>query len=446
MPKIDTVSINPHALAEQLRSQQLKQWWVARQIGVTPLTVNRWLTGKVRRISPENLKRLSGLLGCEPGALSLHDESEARATQVEQSRASRLLVSNESQDMFLQAGHLETYERLIKAVMHPNLSLSDLLEIYTLLTMVAGLRGDFERSLSYARLKLDYALRCGDAEKELEARINLATAQGALGNLIASHRGLLELFSAAESQGAQRSMVVALINLTATFHLLGDVGASLRSAIRGLELLQTVSSEQGSEPDEHWRIQASSYIYFAATSVALESGEFDLVRLLIQAQARASEMMLTPIERETLEQADMLCTSLQGGEVDPAALDRQVSSTREFDQFAIGGSIYPAVLLRRSGRAPEAQAFLDSIQDKPCCQRYESAYIAEERARINAAGGKAETALDLREQANQILQSLGMLRRIQPDPALEFGSQFRMPARLRTQLQTLARAEIERQG
>ena len=44
MHKQDTATLNQHALAGRIQELQLKQWWIARQIGVAPLTVNRWLT------------------------------------------------------------------------------------------------------------------------------------------------------------------------------------------------------------------------------------------------------------------------------------------------------------------------------------------------------------------------------------------------------------------
>ncbi|MCC7477817.1 helix-turn-helix domain-containing protein [bacterium] len=444
MPKLDTVSINPHALAELIRERQLKQWWLARQIGVTPLTINRWLTGKVRRISPENLQRLSQVLGCESSTLSLKDEVDLRATQVEQSQAARLLVSNESQDMFLQAGHLETYERLIKAVMHPNLALSDLLEIYTLLTLVAGLRGDFERSRNYARMKLDYALRCGDAEKELEGRINLATVEGALGNLTASHKALLELFSAAESQGAKRSMVIALVNLAATYTLLGDLNGALRACVDALELLH---DEAGAEElgDSHWILQASSYVYFAASSSAFECADLDLVRLLIEVSAPASEQLLTPIERESLQLLALCCDKLEGKDVDQTALDAHAASFLQFQQYGIGSSVWPAWLLRLSGRLDAAVEYMQAVQDLPACKLYEAAFVAEEWARLEHARGRRDEALRQRERGNELLGAWGMNRRVQPDPALELSGALKAQPRLRSRLRSLVKAQLERQ-
>ncbi|MCC7477816.1 helix-turn-helix transcriptional regulator [bacterium] len=435
MQKQDTATLNHQALAELLHSRGLKQYWVANRIGVVPLTVNRWLTGKVRRISLDNLDRLATLLQCPPEQLILRNEASASATQVEQTRAARMLVSPQSQDMFVKAGQLETYEHLIKAVMHPNLTISTLLEVYTVLTLVAGLKGDFSSSYDYAKLKLEYALRCGDADKELEARINMVSAQAALGRLAASHRGLLELYSAAESQGALRSMVLTRINLIATYRLLGQMPAALRCGLEALRLLDGLPA--GNEDQLHWRLLAASYALFSVTTTALDCGEEELVRLLLDVQKPYIERFHTPIERLTMVATAMLLDLQAGLQVDQQSLDELCAGFLQANQFGIGGSILPALCLRASGRLEDAAKYLEAVQTGPGCEKYEACFVADEWLRLHRAMGNGRMAKKAAARARELKLGFGMLREAETDCA-EFGQHYKVPAALVRQIAELA--------
>jgi DNA-binding Xre family transcriptional regulator len=447
--KQDTATLNQHAVAELLRERQLKQWWVARQIGVTPLTVNRWLTGKVRRISRDNLARLAQVLETPAQDLVLADETDVQATQVEQSKAARLLVTKESQDMFMKAGQLETYERLIKAVMHPNLPLADLLELYGVLTLVTGLLGDFQRSRNYARLKLDFAQRCGDPEKELQARINIVTAEAALGRLKASHRNLRHAYSAAESQGSIRGVLTALVNLIATYHVLGNLNNAVRCGLRCFRILRTVRAEQIPQPEEvveRWRIQLTSYTYFALCSVAIEGGQPALAQLIERAQRPYSKDSQVPVEALNLRAISLAADSLQGVDVDAGEVDELVQAFSKSEQFGICGSVLPSILLRRSQRLDEAADYLNALADNAGCQQYEKALIAEEWARVEAARGNSAAAEDWRATANGLLLDRGMEARCHDDPALEFGSFLTIDAKLVARLEQLTLDDLRRSG
>ncbi len=435
MQRLDTATLNHEALAELLHGRSLKQWWVARQIGVVPLTVNRWLTGKVRRISLDNLERLARLLECSADTLVLKDNVQVRATQVEQSQAARMLITPESQDMFVKAGQLETYEHLIKAVMHPNLALNTLLEVYSVLTLVAGLKGDFNRSYEYAKLKLDYALRCGDADKELEARINHVSAQAALGKLAASHRGLLDLYSTAESQGAVRSMVLTRINLIATYRLLGRMTAAMRCGLETLRLLEALQAEN--DDQHHWRQLAASYALFSITTSALECGEDELVRLLLRIQQPFIEQFHTPIERLTMEATEMLLDLRSGGKVDQQRLDELGAAFLEANQYGIGGSILPSLCLRGSGRFEDAAAYLEAVESSPGCEKYEACFVADEWQRLHQAMGNSRKASRAAARSRALKLGFGMIREAQAD-CVEFGRQYTLPPALVRRIALLA--------
>ena len=73
MHRQDTIALDTHALTERVRALGLKQWWLARTIGVDRKTVSRWLTGKTKRLDRDNACRLAQVLGCPTADGSWYD-------------------------------------------------------------------------------------------------------------------------------------------------------------------------------------------------------------------------------------------------------------------------------------------------------------------------------------------------------------------------------------
>ena len=71
MRKEETVRLDTHFLVRRVESLGLKQGWVADSIGVSRKTVNRWCTGKIKRLATDNARALCGLLDCDRCASGL---------------------------------------------------------------------------------------------------------------------------------------------------------------------------------------------------------------------------------------------------------------------------------------------------------------------------------------------------------------------------------------
>ena len=126
MRKEDTVRLNCHAVARRIESLDVKQWWLARMIGVDRKTVSRWLTGKVKRVARENAGRLADHLGCDVEEITVTDEADVLATKEEQRMAARLLQEQDLLALLAPTDSFELAERLIKATLMPDLPLRDL--------------------------------------------------------------------------------------------------------------------------------------------------------------------------------------------------------------------------------------------------------------------------------------------------------------------------------
>lgn len=412
----DTATLNQHALAERLRELGLKQYWVADRVGVTKLTVNRWLTGRVRRISRDNLSLLAKVLDCEPEALVYQDVLDVHATQQEQSEAARLLVSRQSVELFMASGKHDIYEKLAKAVIHPNLPLRDLMQIYSTLTTAAYEQGKLEDTRNYARLYLDYALRCGDSREELSARSGIAACEGALGRLAEAIESLSDLVSAAESLGKRAGYGTALCNLSHAYRLQGEMGKALEAVAR----LNAYVADKG---DSRIAGEAAA----RSASLALELGYWDIARRQQQRFAMIAGSLATPQERTVTSLVELLAASLAGEPVGELALSHLI---RDFSALPIRPEMtiaWPAIILRRLGSAERARSYLRESEQEGRLRIYDPPFVLHERARCANALGENGEALRLMAEANVAYASLGMPKRQQPDPGLEFGSEFKRP-------------------
>ncbi|MCC7477815.1 helix-turn-helix transcriptional regulator [bacterium] len=435
MHKQDTATLNQEALLARMRESDTRQARLAVAINVTPLTVNRWMTGKVKRISRDNLARLAAALNCDPDSLIIVDETDVLATENEQSAAARLLVQRDNQELFIKSGQLENYERLIKAVVHPRLPLSDLADIYSSLTFAAAKQGKLQELRRYAGLKLEYAQRLGDGARELAARTHLVLVDAEEGKLLKARRGLLDLLSSAESQGLRKGTSIPIINLIQVYRLMGDAKRAFVYAIRVIEYLTDV-------PDTDW---PRAYACGNAAMAASDAGLFELAATLKRAEAQLSRVQ-SPHERTEFALFLLAMRSLGGEAVGISEIEPLAAQYLGAVRFNDGHAEWPALLYRRCGALAETGAYLDQLENHSACCVYEAPFIARERARLLSAQGQAAAARAALEEANSGFIRLAMKKRVESDPAAEQGSQQRIPAALAQRVAALLPALLSSSG
>ncbi len=423
--------MNQEALAARMHKLGAKQAWLALAINVTPLTVNRWMTGKVKRISRDNLARLAEALKCDPDSLVFADETDVVATELEQSAAARLLVRRENQELFIKAGQMESYERLIKAVVHPRLPLSDLADIYSSLTFAAAKQGKLEDIRRYARMKLEYAQRIGDGARELGARTHLVLVDAEEGKLLKARRGLLDLLSSAESQGLTKGTSIPMINLIQVYRLLGDPRRACAYTIRVFRYLS-------GRPDTSW---PRAYACGNMALVAADTGRFRLARKLKQAEAQLSRVQ-SPHERCEGSLFKLAMLSLGGGDEGRENLEALVKTYLGSTKFGDGHAAWPALIWRRRGGLKQAMDYLDALDTHSACGVYERPFILRERARLLAALEDHHAADEVLQEANELFRNLAMRRRCEDDPAAEFGSQLKLSPRSASEVVNLLPAVL----
>lgn len=421
MHKQDTARLNAPALASRIREQGVKQYMLARTIGVEPLTVNRWLTGKVKRISRDNLARLAQALGCSADALSYADEADVHATQVEQSQAARMLVEPRAETMFRLTGDFELYEKLLKAVMHPNLPLGELCDVYNQLTKASLRQQKFEDAREYARLTLEYAQRCGNTEREFSALSNLAAIEGETGALGRARSQLEHIVSFAESVGSDHGRAIAGINLMHTYRLQADWRGAIRTANSCLAYLR---ADGNSNRLHHGIVNAAS--------IARDTGQYDLALQLRREADSLPDLAISGPTRTYIDMAVTLLESLAGDAEGAATRLRAIyPEVLKLGRMVEDNHVTSVSVFRRAGDFDTARLHLDYLHHTARLGPYDPPFIHAEAARLAVATGDGRAARRMRQQANAEFVALDMPRWATDDPGVEIGQQFTPPPRLK---------------
>lgn len=171
MRKEDTVPLNSHFVLRRIEVLGLKQWWLARELGVSEKTVNRWLTGRVKRVARYNAESLARQLGCRVEDVILPDETDVYATREEQRVAAGLLQERDLLGLLSPSDNWALAESLIKATMQPDLPLGHLGRLYNLLKRAVKATEGFP--IPIARLLLEgarLAAAAGDAASATDRR------------------------------------------------------------------------------------------------------------------------------------------------------------------------------------------------------------------------------------------------------------------------------------
>jgi tetratricopeptide (TPR) repeat protein len=158
-----------------MRERGIRQWWLAEQLRVDRKTISRWMSGKVRRISAENLTNLAGILGCSEADLVAGDPTDVFASAEDQARAARLIDERSLIETLAPAGQWDLMEALIRAVMRPELPVYMLGQLYNNLAISAWRRGKLDEAQQHADAAMELGERSGNKAVIANAWLNCGT-------------------------------------------------------------------------------------------------------------------------------------------------------------------------------------------------------------------------------------------------------------------------------
>jgi tetratricopeptide (TPR) repeat protein len=416
--KQDTAALNTHALVACVEELGIKQYWLARKLEVTTRTVNRWMTGKVKRISRDNLDRMVEVLKTTHEALTTADEGDVFATRAEQTKAAHLLVSAETEALFHTRQQFAAYEQLLKATLHPDLTLRQLAVMYNQLLIVNAMQRKYDEARQMAERAIDYAVRCGDVPHEMSARTSMAVIdaeQGLLGEARKKFELLMDLHESVGSTLRYKANIAH--NLGTAYRLIGE----MKKAVEMSNLTIEYYSEFG-------RVDFSGSAYQTCGLLARDIGQHAAAEEFFQASYELHKLDTLPREQVESMIYILESRSLQGEPAVATELPPLLERMRGFTYFGDNYHVAAAGTFRRAGEIGKAEEVLADGLASPSTRRYERPLLLQEQARCCMAKGNRKAADKLLAEANVGFKQCGMTKRLTDDPALEVGEQYRRGA------------------
>jgi tetratricopeptide (TPR) repeat protein len=227
MSREEKVLLNLVFFDNRFRELELKQWWLAEEIGVDRKTVGRWLTGQTKRIRKDNLKKLSEILDCVEKDLILRDEASQFASVNEQKAAAKLIEQENLMEILTPSGKWPLLEGLIKASLEPNLPLSLLGQLYNFLCVAAWRQSDLDRADSYLKKAQEILAKTNHKSVLARTRLNEATLASFRGKFKKSLEGYLYCIENQKYLDEQGVYASALSNIGCVYQEYGDLEKSI---------------------------------------------------------------------------------------------------------------------------------------------------------------------------------------------------------------------------
>ncbi len=416
MRKNDTLRLNTHALRERVEMLELKQWWLARETGVSTRTVNRWLTGEVKRIAIYNAEKLAEQLDCEVEEITVQDETEIYATRREQHAAAKLLQERDLLAILSPSDNWELAESLIRATMEPNLPLAQLGQLYNLLSIAAWRQGDYDQGLAHAQQALELGERTEETGIVYKAKSNIATIDSLRGDAGNARSIWEECVAKPEGYAEKADYAAALSNLGTIYREYAMFEESTAMQKKAIALYAELQ-----------RPFNLTIAWITETLLQIELGN-----------AEGATQALAEIERYAKQSgfekglAQVLCyradIELLGGDVEQAGqfVEQGIKELERFSVYDISCHEIEARVYRRCGEFKKAEKAIDEAIRRAVevpVPFYQGMFL-QEKGRLMLALGKEGDEAGLREKANEVFGKLGLERRIHTGTLTEYGRMF----------------------
>jgi tetratricopeptide (TPR) repeat protein len=410
----DTVRLNTHFVVRRVEVLGLKQWWLARVIGVDRKTVNRWLTGKVKRINRYNAEKLAEYLECSLEEIIIPETAVVYATREEQRGAAELLRERDLLQILSPSDNWELAERLIKATMYPDLPLRELGRLYNLLSIAAWRQGNYAEATAHAERAMEIGERLGDRGIMHNAIYNVATVDSLLGRHSRSMDGYEECLVHPEYFDTKREHAKVLSNISMVYRDFVMFDKSFHSQVEAIRMFEGLG------------LPFNLAIAWAGMAVILtELGFFE------EARASAGEALRyadeTGFEKGTVTTpfciADAVCLQGYLDEARPL-VEGGLEGLKEYDVYDLACHEIAARFFRRAGEYEEAAYQLETglglAEDFPTLY----AMMLQESARLANAKGVGAEEERLRLEANYMFEEMGLPARVRNGPVAEYGAMF----------------------
>lgn len=411
MKKEDTVRLNTHSLVQSIEELGLKQWWIARQIGVDRKTVSRWVTGRVKRLSRTNALALSELLSCSLQAITISDECDVLATQEEQRTAAALIEKEDLLQILSPTDHWPLAESLIKSSMLPHLPKRQLGQLYNLLSIAAWRQGHYAEGRQRSQRALEIGAEIGDPFVSQKARINLATIESLTGRVTDALLLYEACLGEPESFSKARDRASALSNLGCLYRSVRRFEDSVRVQQQAIDIFKQEQIEFN-----------AAIAYFSLGVVLTEMGLFQ--KAIDAFKAGQAAAVSAGYTRGIICASLYLCDplSLKGEREKARELARlEVDKLSDFPVYDLGLRESAARVFRRGGDMKTARKQLDLGLEKSTAFPEIDGFLRHEEARYFFAAGDVKAAKRSQELGNRSFRNGGLELRVRESDIPEYG-------------------------
>ena len=251
--KNDIRLLNHDALKTAVERKQLKQWWIAEQVGVSRYTVLRWLSGKIRHIRTENLERLAALLECAPKELEIDDRLFSSSLTDRRRRCAIEVIDCDLAEILRKAGCFELYETIVKSLDLEGVSPGHQFDAYYTLASSLINQAKYDEAIRVGLKASTLAQVTGNNEHQIKALGLLVVCHSAQGDFIRAQsemsaiqgfRDLVapELFVREQARGLQTYAMMKAYDRAIDVQV-SRLRQRLRDDSREPHLIQTVRGE-----------------------------------------------------------------------------------------------------------------------------------------------------------------------------------------------------------
>jgi tetratricopeptide (TPR) repeat protein len=412
--RTETVRLNTHFVTRRVEVLGVKQWWLARMVGVDRKTVGRWLSGRVKRVGRRNAEKLAAYLECSFQDVTVPDSVEVYATREEQRAAAALLREKDLLQLLSPSDNWDLAERLIKATMHPDLPLRDMGQLYNLLSIAAWRQGNYDEGVAHAERAREIGEKLGDPGIILNAAQNVATVDSLLGRNARALEGYERCLARPEYFHTKRDHAKALSNVAMVYGDFARFGESVAAQTKAIKLFEELALPFN-----------LAIAWVGMGGVLTEMGYFSEAgaalgkALRYAAEAGFEKGRVTAL----CYLGDVAC--LRGDLAEARRLvEAGTAGLRSYEVYDLGSHEIAARFYRRAGELDEAARRaargLSAAEGFPTLR----AKMLQERARLATAEGDPAAEVRFRGEANAIFERTGLGARARAEPVKEYGGMF----------------------
>jgi tetratricopeptide (TPR) repeat protein len=431
--RIETVRLDTHFVARRVEVLGVKQWWLARMVGVDRKTVGRWLSGRVKRIAHRNAEKLAAHLECSLADITAPDGVDVYATREEQRAAAALLREKDLLQILSPSDNWDLAERVIKATMHPDLPLRDIGQLYNLLSIAAWRQGNYVEGAAHAERARELGEKLDDAGIILNAAQNLATIDSLLGRNVRALEGYEKCLARPEYFHTKRDHAKALSNVAMVYRDFARFGEGVAAQAKAIKLFE--------EPVLPFNLAIA---WTGMGDVLTEIGCFSEARAAAgKARRYAAEAGFEKGLVTTLFYlGDVACLQGDLGEA-RRLVEAGTEGLGKYEVYDLACHEIAARFYRRAGELDEAARRatygLSVAEGFPTLR----AGMLQERARLATAEGNPAGEVRYRGEANAIFEGTGLGARVRAEPVVEYGEMFPVDRGTRAALEPFFRKYLK---